>query len=151
MREYQFPELSWRTGSTLSTVVEHGVSLRERGRWKIPDFQRGLVWTEAQKILFIESLIYGLPVGEYTLHKSKDYIYEVLDGQQRWDAIFGYINNDFAVFGLKWEDLNETTKYAFLGLPFSHRLVEGFTYEQKLEAYNRLAYGGTPHEVKNES
>jgi len=151
MQDYQFPKLSWRTGSTLNTVIEHGVMLRERGRWKIPDFQRPLVWTEAQNRLFLESLIYGLPVGEYTLHKNRDYIYEVLDGQQRWNAIFEYMDNKFEVFDLKWEDLNQNTQYAFLGLPFAHRLVEGFTYEQKLEAYNRLAYGGTPHEVKNAS
>lgn len=144
--EYQFPKLSWRQGSTLNTIVEHGILRREDGRWKIPDFQRGLVWTEAQKILFIESLIYGLPIGEYTLHKNPDYTYDVLDGQQRWNAIFSYVDNEFPVFGLKWEDLNERTKDAFSMLPFSHRLVEGFTEEQKIEAYNRLAYGGTPHE-----
>lgn len=145
MSTYQFPKLSWRQGSTLNTVVEHGVFRREEGRWRIPDFQRGLVWTEEQKILFIESLIYGLPIGEYTLHKNPDYTYDVLDGQQRWNAIFSYIDNEFPVFGLKWEDLNYTTKNAFMSLPFAHRAVEGFTEEQKIEAYNRLAYGGTPH------
>lgn len=144
--EYQFPKLSWRSGSTLNSVVEHGVFRNEEGRWNIPEFQRGLVWTEAQKISFIESLVYGLPVGEYTLHKNSDYTYDVLDGQQRWNAIFCYLNNEFPVFGLKWEDLNFTTKNAFMSLPFAYRLVEGFTEEQKIEAYNRLAYGGTPHE-----
>jgi len=146
--ELQFPELSWRHGSTLCTCVEHGVSLRKAGRWVIPDFQRGLVWTQQQKISFVESLIYGLPIGEYTLHKTADYKYELLDGQQRWDAIFCYMNNEFPVFGLKWEDLNDRTKDNFVCKQFAHRLVEGFTEAQKLEAYNRLAYGGTPHEVK---
>lgn len=106
---YQFPELSWRRGSNLSTVVEHGLQLRRDGRWIIPDFQRPLVWTEEQKIRFVESLILGLPVGEYTLHKTPDFKYEVLDGQQRWDAIFCYVDGKFPVFGLYYGQLNELT------------------------------------------
>lgn len=145
---YQFPELSWRRGSNLSTVVEHGLQLRRNGRWVIPDFQRGLVWTTEQKIRFIESLILGLPVGEYTLHRTPDYKYEVLDGQQRWDAIFCYVDGEFPVFEHYWEDLNPLTRIAFEHLSFPHRACEGYTYEQKLEAYNRMAYGGTPHEEK---
>lgn len=146
---YQFPEYWWLKGSTLCTCLEHGLMLRDNGKWVVPDFQRELVWTTEQKIRFIESVILGLPIGEYTLHQTKDYLYEVLDGQQRWDAIFRYVDNEFAVFGLKWEDLNELTKRAFRCLPFAHRTIKGMSREQKIEAYERLAYGGTPHERKS--
>jgi hypothetical protein len=143
---YQFPELSWRRGSNLASVVVHGLQLRENGRWVIPDFQRELVWTLEQKIRFIESLVLGLPVGEYTLHQTPDYKYEVLDGQQRWNAIFEYVDGKFPVFGYFWKDLNTTSKLGFEHLSFPHRACEGYTYAQKLDAYNRLAYGGTPHD-----
>lgn len=146
--DYQFPVLSWRSGSTLCTDVEHGLNLKENGRWIIPDFQRELVWTTEQKISFLESLILELPVGEYTLHRTPAYTFEVLDGQQRWNAIFCYLNNEFPVFGFKWDELNTKTQNSFKRLPFSHRAVEGFTYEQKKEAYERMAYGGTPHTTK---
>lgn len=142
---YLFPHLRWERGSVLNTVVMHGLMIRDEGRWIIPDFQRPLVWTIDQKIKFVESLIYGLPIGEYTLHETPDYRYEVLDGQQRWAAIFGYVDNEFPVFGLYYSDLNPTTIRGFEHTGFSHRMVRGFTYQQKLEAYNRLAYGGTPH------
>lgn len=145
---YQFPELTWRRGSTLCTIVEHGLSLKRNGRWIIPDYQRELVWTQEQKIKFIESLVLRLPIGEYTLHKMPDYTYEVLDGQQRWDAIFSYVNNEFPVFGLKWDDLNDLTKNCFESLPFAHNAIEGLTKAQRIDAYERMAYGGTPHEKK---
>lgn len=141
---YQFPDRFLRS-STLCTIVEHGLSLKEHGRWVVPDFQRPLVWTVEQKISFIESLILNLPVGEYTLHRTPDYKYEILDGQQRWSAIFSYVNNEFPVYGLKWEDLNIETKRVFESMSFPHRAVEGLTREQKIDIYERLAYGGTAH------
>lgn len=146
--KYMFPELSWRiSGSTYNTVVEHGVSLNRRGKLIIPPFQRELVWTVDQKIKFVESLVLGFPIGEYTLHKNRDFTYELLDGQQRWNAIFCYMNNEFEVFGVKYDDLNQLTKFSFESKAFPHRVVEGLTQEQKLDVYNRLAYGGTPHEI----
>jgi len=148
--KYQFPELTWNKGSTLSTCVEHGLKLREQGRWIIPDYQRELVWTKEQKIRFIESLVLGLPIGEYTLHRNPDYTYEVLDGQQRWEAIFSYVDGKFPVFGLYWKDLNEISKRGFGLIIFAHREVLNLTYEQRVEAYTRLAYGGTPNTPKQQ-
>jgi hypothetical protein len=144
----QFPEYAWLRGSTLNTVVEHGLNLRRNDRWIIPDYQRPLVWTEDQKVKFLESLILGLPVGSYTLHRNEDFNCEVIDGQQRWNAIFCYVDDEFPVFGLKYSELNQVTTRFFESLQFPHRLVTRLTYKDRVEAYERMAYGGTPHEPK---
>ena len=146
IEQYQFPELKWLRGGALATTVEHGIHLRSVGRWHIPEYQRPLVWSEEQNVRFLESVILGLPIGEYTLHQNPNYIYEVIDGQQRWNAIFRYVDNHFPVFGLYYRDLNETTVRGFLCITFAHRAIKGLTLDQRKEAYERLAYGGTPHE-----
>ena len=148
---YQFPEFPWRRSGSIGTVLEHGINLRERGRWYVPAYQRPLVWTQEQKVKFLESLILGLPVGEYTLHKNSDYTQEVVDGQQRWNAIFAYVDNEFPVFGMYYRDLNAFTEMRFLSIQFPHRLIENLTYTQRVEVYNRLAYGGTAHEIPKEN
>jgi hypothetical protein len=146
---YQFPVIEYLRGSSFNMNIEHGLYLRKIGEWIIPDFQRELVWTVEQKIAFMESLILNLPVGEYALHelpfKKGHNGYEVLDGQQRWSAIFGYVDDEFPVFGYKYSELNEITQRCFKQLAFPLRMIRGLTYEQRLDVYNRLAYGGTPH------
>ena len=144
----QFPELPHLKGNHYQTTIRHGLLLQEEGVLVIPDFQRGLVWTTEQKVRFIESLVTGLPIGEYTIHyDNKTPKYELLDGQQRWNAIFSYVNGEFEVFGLKWSDLNKDSVYVFSNTQFPYREITGLTEEQKLDVYNRLAYGGTPHEI----
>jgi hypothetical protein len=150
--EQLLPELSWRIRSnTLATTIRHGLLLRDDGVLTIPDFQRGLVWTKEQNIRFIESVILGLPIGEYTLHRVNMSKYELLDGQQRWNAIFEYVDNKFPVYGLYWKDLTKQNQSFIKGQHFSHREVSNLTEEERLDVYNRLAYGGTPHEVTHEA
>ena len=144
MSQYLFPEFKLVRGCPLATTISHGMNIRACGEWIVPAFQRPLVWTEEQKIRFVESLILELPVGEYTVHLTKSG-YEILDGQQRWSAVFDYLDDKFAVFGYKWSELNEVTRRCFKNKHFPCREVRNLTPEQALEVYNRLAYGGTPH------
>lgn len=146
---YQFPHLKWLRGSVMNYPVDHFLNRRRDGRILIPEYQRPLVWTLEQKVRFMESLILGLPIGEYTVHKNADFQLELLDGQQRWNAIFGYCDDEFAVFGLKFSELTQhSSERGILGRTFPCRQMEGLTLDQRIEAYNRLAYGGTPHIIE---
>jgi uncharacterized protein with ParB-like and HNH nuclease domain len=64
---------------------------KQRGDFLIPDYQRDLVWDDEQKALFIESIILGFPIPTIFLHRIEDanemIFYNVIDGQQRLDAI----------------------------------------------------------------
>ena len=57
-----------------------------------------------QKIKLIESLFLGYDIGSYSYTKNNRYL---LDGQQRINAIKGFMNNEFSVFNdIFYSDLN---------------------------------------------
>jgi len=95
----------------------------------------------------MESLILGLPVGSYCIHQSfeHDVKIELLDGLQRWGAIFAYYDNEFPVFGLFAKDLNDVELRSLGMTLFPVIKAERFTEAEKHELFTRLAYGGTPN------
>ena len=63
----------------------------------IPPYQRGLVWTDQQRKDLIDSIINGYDIPKLYFKKSKDEKLEVIDGQQRLDAIFRFMDNGFSL------------------------------------------------------
>jgi hypothetical protein len=126
---------------------------RELGWFILPPFQRPPVWTEAQKIRFIESAWSGLPLGVFVFnrpeHHNHPYENYLLDGQQRIGAVIDYVTDMFPVFGHKFSDLHDQDMRRW-------HMAVGFTCLQTRltdlgeirEVYDRLAYGGTAHEPK---
>lgn len=71
-------------------------------------YQRKLVWTIEEKRKFIDSILAGYPVPIVLLAEGKfagQSLFEIIDGMQRLNAIFGYIENEYDVDG-KYFDLN---------------------------------------------
>jgi hypothetical protein len=66
-----------------------------------PEYQRRLRWSRKQKSLLIESLLLNIPVPPVFLYESDLARYEVMDGQQRLNAVHEYLQNDFALIGLE--------------------------------------------------
>jgi hypothetical protein len=63
-----------------------------RQRFQInEEYQRSKMWSEGKKQLLLDSIIKSLPIGTFILKKKDDNTFEVLDGQQRIDAIFCFI------------------------------------------------------------
>jgi hypothetical protein len=56
-----------------------------------PEYQRSKMWTDRKKQLLLDSIIKRLPIGNFILKKKGDGTFEVLDGQQRIDVIFCFI------------------------------------------------------------
>lgn len=79
-----------------------------------PEYQRRLVWDRARKSLFIESLLMNVPVPPVFLYETELNRYEVMDGQQRLNAIVEFYENRFSLHGLeKWNALNGLTYSKF--------------------------------------
>jgi hypothetical protein len=57
------------------------------GKIKIPAIQRGLVWKPWQVELLWDSILRGFPIGCFLLSKNCDGTYDLMDGQQRFNAI----------------------------------------------------------------
>lgn len=75
-----------------------------------PEYQRRLVWDPKKKSLFIESLLMNIPVPPVFLYETDLNRYEVMDGQQRLNAIVEFYDNRLKLTGLEiWGVLNGLT------------------------------------------
>lgn len=74
-------------------------------------YQRKLVWEEEEKQAFIDSLANGYPVPLFlfakSTYKGKDRN-EIIDGMQRLNAIFSFIENDYPTKSGEYFDLAAT-------------------------------------------
>lgn len=73
-----------------------------------PEYQRGLVWADRQKRMLIDSMMRGYPLPLiYSHHKRLESAgltsegLEIIDGQQRINAIYEYAENAFPLFDPK--------------------------------------------------
>ena len=75
-------------------------------------YQRKLVWTTEEKQNLIDSLIKDYPIPLILLADASEgstQLFEIMDGMQRLNAIFSFIENAFSVHG-KYFDTNEFTR-----------------------------------------
>lgn len=66
-----------------------------------PDFQRNEVWNTRQKSELIESVVMGIPLPLIYLAETMEGKLIIVDGRQRLTTFFRYMNNEFALSGLK--------------------------------------------------
>lgn len=126
----------------------------------IPDYQRDLVWTLEQKQNLIKSIFAGADIGtvyfarqRYDENSKKLEVttFNVIDGQQRLNAINEYVNDGFKVNNLKFSELPQVDKRAFLINNKCARYVMLFepSREMELDIYYNLNFGGTRHTEKD--
>lgn len=143
---------SWRE-KVRKTPPPEGV--RTLGWFVLPPFQRPPVWTAEQRIKFVESLVLDLPCGVYVYNQPEDLTRDptdgwLIDGQQRIGAILGYVAGDFPIFGDVWyAELDEIDRRCFENIVFPAIQISESDPAVLEDVYNRLAYGGTPHEPKS--
>lgn len=114
----------------------------------LPYFQRPLVWTESQKIKFLESVWLEMPIGTYIVNRGEyggDFDNLLLDGQQRLNAIHEYLNDKFLVFGYRYSEITEIDRRRFRNTPFPSIEVRENDWGKLVEIYNRFNFGGTAH------
>ena len=119
-----------------------------------PEYQRGYAWTPIQMRIFIDSVLRGYPVPPVYLHlrtndKGEAY-YEVIDGQQRMNALRFFVNGYVRYFDFNKGSLvegrkrfgalyNPKTDGAKIGMPqslwreypWSGKVFDGFTEQEK--------------------
>lgn len=72
-----------------------------------PSYQRRARWNDSQRSRLIESLILNVPVPPIYLFERDYNEYEVIDGRQRLESVFEFLNDDFSLKGLEyWAELN---------------------------------------------
>lgn len=81
---------------------------KEKGKIKLdPEFQRSTVWKPHQERELIESVIMGLPLQLIYTNSDEEGTHIIIDGKQRLNTFFRFLNNDFKLKDLKiLKDLN---------------------------------------------
>lgn len=116
--------------------------------FRLPYWQRPLVWSDSQMISFLESLWLGIPVGTYSYVQNHDPKTDglLIDGQQRMTAIERYINDGFPVFGYHWSQVTQTDRRRFeVSTVWPCYIVSSSDEEYLKSYYNLMNFGGTAH------
>lgn len=125
----------------------HG--LRTVMGFNLPRWQRGLVWTDKQKIAFIESAWKGIPLGTYSYNEvdiGSPLDNLLIDGQQRMSSLQDYLNDRFPVFGWHWSQVTDVDRRSFSMTVVFGSYVTASTDEEYLKGYyDLLNFGGTAH------
>jgi hypothetical protein len=61
----------------------------EADRLTVPQFQRGYVWTESDRLALVKSILEGIPIGSLVMWSNRKYaaIQSIIDGQQRLTSL----------------------------------------------------------------
>ncbi len=101
--QYSNAELS----SLLSKALFFGVDLA-------PDYQRGYVWNEEDKLAFIESIFNDREIGRFLFlklgYKDNSPSYEIVDGKQRLSTIIEFVSGKFPYRGKYFYQLHPSDR-----------------------------------------
>jgi len=119
-----------------------------------PDYQRGNVWSDEQKVSLIESIFKNIDIGKFTIIKRKyrenfDFLYEVLDGKQRIIAVTEFFEGRFTYKGKRYQDLHPFDQHHFKSYPVSYAEIEPLNNEQKYRYFLKLNTTGVPHDEEH--
>jgi hypothetical protein len=76
-------------------------------------YQRKLVWSQPEKQSLIDSILLKYPVPLILLATIEDNKYEIIDGMQRLNAFFSFIENEFPLIQEGKEKYFNTNDYTF--------------------------------------
>lgn len=127
-------------------VVAYGGKLDVR-----PPYQREFIYKDKQRNAVIETVRKGFPLNVMYWAVREDGKYEVIDGQQRTLSICQYVNGDFSIDGLYFNNQQDVHRKQILGYECMVYLCAG-TDSERLAWFETINIAGeelTPQELKN--
>lgn len=123
---------------------------KNSGRLEIkPDYQRLEVWSEAAKIMLMDTILRRIPMPKVFVSsaiKDGQVHRTVIDGQQRTSSILQFLEDKFVLNfpyngehkGLRFSELTEEVRNDFLQYSIDFNEAIGFSDEELRETYSRL-------------
>lgn len=114
------------------------------------DYQRSpKVWPPAARSYLIDTILSGYPVPKFSLYqitdlRSRKTIYEIVDGQQRTEAIFDFFSDRLRLTGkgpyagLRFSQLDEDMQQRFLSYQLSTDIFSSATQEDIRQVFRRM-------------
>jgi len=139
------------------TVTEYSfefiVEKLKSERYYVPNYQRNLIWNQAKKSKFIESVFMGLPIPFVFFWQDKDGRMEIVDGSQRLRTIHEFMASKFrlkgletipAANGLRFSDFSKSRQLKFSETPIRVIILDNTTDAvTRTEMFARINTGGT--------
>ena len=113
---------SWKPDKFTITKVDENI---KNGKFIVPRFQRGVVWSESQRQDLIDTIKRGLPFGSILLYEYKEGFYQIIDGLQRSRALIEFRNGPTQFFSE--DDIDPLVirqVYALLGVHSNQSAIE---------------------------
>lgn len=162
----------WKVSEFVSNKQANSIKLS-------PEIQRRKVWADKDKMMLIDSIARGVPIGAITLYEVKDphgyNTYEVIDGKQRLSTIFSFMDKEFEVdsdtidnaetdelskvnqegakpfYGKPWDKLAIPVTIRFAQYEIPVFIVDGDRANavQAFTRMNRNSYVLKPQEIRN--
>lgn len=122
-----------------------------------PDFQRGHVWSDEQRVAYIEAVLRGTAPTRILFNcpgwqrndagggDIPEYTFQCVDGLQRLTAVRKFLAGEYTIFdGLSVDDL-KGTPFALADFCFQFSVYEFNHRAELLQFYLDLNEGGTVH------
>jgi hypothetical protein len=87
------------------------------------DYQRTLVWSVSQKRLLIDTILRGYDIPKLYWRRIEKNRYEVVDGQQRLNAIWAFMSNEFDSGDIGKIDGFDMNNVKYKDIPFDLRTL----------------------------
>ena len=144
---------SSRSHEVVALVAERIQNKPGEGRLVVdPPFQRGSVWSLTQKQAWIESMLNDLPLPAIFInrfpfgHPTWGFDDILIDGRQRIEAIYEFMQDKFSVRGELWSAQGEPFKRGFRMTIACPVIYSSFEKESECaEIYVQLLTAGTAH------
>ncbi len=131
--------------------AENGV-VGYSGRLNIrPAFQREFIYKDKQRDEVIRTVQKNFPLNVMYWVKSDNGNYELLDGQQRTISLCQYVNGDYSIDHMGFDNLTQTEREQILDYPLMIYICEG-TDKEKLDWFKIINIAGeqlTAQELRN--
>ena len=139
-----------RVNSSTFTVAEYCQQMKDRSIIVNHEYQRSdKVWPPAARSYLIETLLLGFPIPKLALYqttdlKTKRTTKEIVDGQQRSQTIFDFLQGSLRIsgkgrFGGKnFSQLEESEQQIFVDYPLTVDLFVSATSDEIRQVFRRM-------------
>lgn len=135
--------INW--SSTNMNIIDLYNQMKNEELLTRPYYQRRLVWTNADKEKFIDTILQGLPFPEVYLCQGEldtenlKTVYYVVDGQQRLTTIKNYIEGNLIIKEIPaYKDLSKAQQTEFVNYPVVVRQLGKISEEKIKMIFDRL-------------
>lgn len=156
-------------GRYVTTTKDIGLlkQLYDDGQLQISaEFQRNAIWSRPAKSFLIDTILTGLPIPvlyfQKTLSAQTNRVeYTVVDGQQRLNAVFQFMENRFSItesdpkspwHRKRWRTLSESERIQILSYDFVVQEIVGYsgqTIRDMFRRMNRYVVALNPQELRH--